>query len=98
MRSSSTLDETSWHLLAESTLCSEDVYERFAFFMLHIYEPDARKAEERLDGSTARNYLAIAIHLACDKFKAIGSNTTKRFFDCLDTNFQPRSTPSGCAG
>ena len=82
----STLDDKFWQSLPEATLCSADVYERFAFFMLHIYEPDARKADERLDGSTARNYLAIAIHLACDKFKAIGSDTTKRFFDCLDTN------------
>ena len=51
-----------------------------------IYKPDARKADERLDGSTAQKYLAIANHLACDKFKANGSDTTKRFLDCLDTN------------
>ena len=24
--------------------------------------------------------------MACDKFKAVGSDATKRFFDCLDTN------------
>jgi len=29
-----------------------------------VYEPDQRKGEEHLNGSTTRNYLAIAIHLA----------------------------------
>ena len=81
-------DELSgvWEELSEETLCGRDVYERFAYFMLNVYEPDQRKGEEHLDGSTTRNYLAIAIHLACDKFKAVGSDATKRFFDCLDTN------------
>jgi len=32
--------------------------------MLNVYEPDQRKGEEHLNGSTTRNYLAIAIHLA----------------------------------
>ena len=76
----------AWEELSEETLCGPDVYERFAYYMLNVYEPDQRKGEEHLDGSTTRNYLAIAIHLACDKFKAVGSEATKRFFDCLDTN------------
>lgn len=80
------LEEHSWHALPEDVLSSPEVYERYAFFLMHIYEPDARKADERLDGSTARNYLACLIHLAADKFKAVGSDASKRFFDCLDTN------------
>ena len=76
----------NWDALSEEALCIPDVYERFAYYMLNVYEPDQRKGEEHLDGSTTRNYLAIAIHLACDKFKAVGSDATKRFFDCLDTN------------
>ena len=78
--------EKTWHALPEEALCGPDIYERFAYYMLHVYEPDQRKGEEHLDGSTTRNYLSIAIHLACDKFKAVGSDATKRFFDCLDTN------------
>ena len=62
------------------------MYERFAYFLLHVYEPDQRKGKEHLDGSTTRNYLSIVIHLACDKFKAVGLDASKRFFDCLDTN------------
>lgn len=54
--------------------------------MLNVYEPDQKKGEEHLDGSTTRNYLAIAIHAASDKFKAVGTDASKRFFDCLDTN------------
>ena len=76
----------TWDALPEEELCARDVYERFAYYMLYVYEPDQRKGEEHLDGSTTRNYLAIAIHLACDQFKAVGSDATKRFFDCLDTN------------
>ena len=82
----STGASTSWEELSEETLCGPDVYERFGYYMLNVYEPDQRKGEEHLDGSTVRNYLGIAVHLACDKFKAVGSDTTKRFFDCLDTN------------
>ena len=78
--------QKTWDALPEEALCSPDVYERFAYYMLNVYEPDQKKGEEHLDGSTTRNYLAIAIHLACDKFKAVGSDATKRFFDCLDTN------------
>ena len=79
--------ENTWHELSEEALlCAPEVYERFAYYMLNVYEPDQKKGEEHLDGSTTRNYLAIAIHLACDKFKAVGSDATKRFFDCLDTN------------
>jgi hypothetical protein len=76
----------TWEALSEAALCSPDVYERFAYYMLNVYEPDQRKGEEHLDGSSTRNYLSIAIHLACDKFKAVGSDDSKRFFDCLDTN------------
>ena len=76
----------TWDALPEEELCARDVYERFAYYMLYVYEPDQRMGEEHLDGSTTRNYLAIAIHLACDQFKAVGSDATKRFFDCLDTN------------
>ena len=76
----------NWHVLPEEMLCEPGIYDRFAFYMLNIYEPDSKRADERLDGSTVRNYLASAIHLAADKFKAVGSDATKRFFDCLDTN------------
>ena len=56
--------------------------------MLNIYEPDQRKGEEHLDGSISRKTISRSpsIHLACDKFKAVGCNASKRFFDCLDTN------------
>ena len=76
----------SWVDLPEDVLCSSDIYERLAYYMLYVYDPDKKKGEGNLDGSTTRNYLSIAIHLAMDKFKANGSAATKRFFDCLDTN------------
>lgn len=78
--------EKTWEVLPEEVLCFPDVYERFAYYMLNVYEPDQKKGEEHLDGSTTRNYLAIAIHAASDKFKAVGTDASKRFFDCLDTN------------
>ena len=78
--------EKTWEVLPEEVLCGPDVYERFAYYMLNVYEPDQKKGEEHLDGSTTRNYLAIAIHAASDKFKAVGTDASKRFFDCLDTN------------
>lgn len=79
------LDDSSWHALPEQILCAEAVYERFAYFLLYTYEPDAKKADEFLDGSTAKNYLGSLINLAADKFKAVGTDATKRFFNCLDT-------------
>jgi hypothetical protein len=82
----STLDTSTWHALPEQTLSEQGIYDRMAFYMLHLYEPDSKKGDERLDGSTVRNYLACLIHLAADKFKAVGTDATKRFFDCLDTN------------
>ena len=82
----SLLEEHTWHTLPEQALCSPPVYERFAFFLLYTYEPDAKKADEFLDGSTSKNYLATLVNLAADKFKAVGSDASKRFFDCLDTN------------
>ena len=47
--------EKTWDALAEEVLCAPDVYERFAFYMLNVYEPDQRRGEEHLDGSTTRN-------------------------------------------
>ena len=82
----STRDEKKWEALPEEALCNRDIYERFAYYMLNVYEPDPRKGDDHLDGSSTRNYLGIAIHLAADKFKAVGTDATKRFFDCLDTN------------
>ena len=48
----SLLDQHSWHALGEEILCAAPVYERFAYFLLYTYEPDAKKADEFLDGST----------------------------------------------
>ena len=80
------LEEHKWHTLPEQTLCAQPVYERYAYFLLYTYEPDARKADEFLDGSTSKNYLATLVNLAADKFKSVGGDASKRFFDCLDTN------------
>jgi hypothetical protein len=80
------LEESSWHTLPERVLCSPPVYERYAYYLLYTYDSIAKKEDEFLDGSTAKNYLSTSINLAADKFKAVGSADSKRFFDCLDTN------------
>ena len=91
----SQLDALDWHTFSEEILCSQPVYERFAYFVLYDYEADGKKADEyveadgdkkRLDGSTAKNYLSTLINLAADKFKANGSAASKQFFNCLDSN------------
>jgi hypothetical protein len=41
--------EKTWDALPEEALCGPDVYERFAYYMLNVYEPDQRKGEEHLD-------------------------------------------------
>jgi hypothetical protein len=83
----SELDGVSWDELPEETLCSNDVYESFAYYMMHVREngTDAKgKPKIGLDGSTAGNYLGIVINLAQDKFKANGSHEARQFFNCLD--------------
>ena len=83
----SELDGTTWDQLPEATLCSKDVYERFAYFMLHVHLNGTHASglpKLGVDASTCGNYLGIIIHLAQDKFKANGSAEAKQFFSCLD--------------
>ena len=78
--------DTDWDNLDEATLCAQPVYERFAHFLLFVYLIPAgvKNAGNPLDGDTPKNYLNIIINLAASKFKATGTDTSKRFFDCLD--------------
>ena len=88
---------TTWDALSEAALCAPDVYERFAYYMLHVYEPDQRKGEEHLDGSTTRNYLAIAP----STWRATSSRPSAQMrpsaSSTASTPTPPRSMPSGCA-
>lgn len=77
----SELGGIKWDALSEETLCSKDVYERFAYFLMQVH-PNGLKLG--LDGSTAGNYIGIVINLAQDKFKATGSAESRLFFSCLD--------------
>ena len=43
----SQLDQAhDWHTFSEEILCSQPVYERFAYFVLYDYEADGKKADE----------------------------------------------------
>ena len=79
--------DTDWDNLDEATLCAQPVYERFAHFLLFVYliPAGAKNAGLPLEGDIPKNYLNIVINLAASKFKATGTDTTKRFFDCLDS-------------
>jgi len=79
--------DTEWADLPEEVLCSQAIYARFAYFLLHTFKVEGGVNKGKpLDGGTPANYLAIAINAAAAKFKAVGSDATKRFFNCLDTN------------
>jgi hypothetical protein len=77
---------TLFDAVAEATLCSKDTWERFAYYLMHVhsYGTDGKGNPLRIDGSTASNYLGIAINLAADKYKANGGADAKQFFNCLD--------------
>ena len=91
--------EKTWHALPEEALCGPDIYERFAYYMLHVYEPDQRKGEEHLDGSTTRNYLSIAIHRST--WRATNSRPSARMRPSASstawTPTLPLNMQSGCA-
>jgi len=79
--------DADWDGLPETVLCDRRVYQRFAHYLLHTHRiANGENMGERLSGGTPANYLSIAINLAADKFKAVGSDATKRFFNCLDTS------------
>ena len=77
-----------WDDLPEDVACAPNFYERLAHFLLHTYviPEGVRNHGEPLSGDTPKNYLNIALNQAADKFKAVGSDATKRFFSCQDQN------------
>jgi len=77
----------TWDSLDESILCSHGVYESFAYFLTvtYIIEPGARNAGKHLAVETVLNTLGLVLNLARAKFAATGSDATKLFFTCLDS-------------
>ena len=77
-----------FHQMPESIVCEKTFYEVLAKYMLKDYEiPVGSRSSEnkRLSGGVVINYLCIVLNAANNKF-APGSDSTQRFFTCLDPN------------
>ena len=68
--------------LPELTVCSRDMYERFATYLLTEYD---KHGGGRLDYEVGVNHLRTLINMAADVWKSSGElPSTRKFFDCLD--------------
>ena len=88
------LDGTDWDSVPETTLCSEEVYERMAHWLVHTYvsPPGTKNAGEPIADSTLCNYMSRLINFAATKFRAKSLiPATKDFFACLDAGSQQPS-------
>ena len=86
------LDGADWDSVPETTLCSEEVYERMAHWLVHTYvsPPGTKNAGEPIADSTLCNYMSRLINFAATKFRAKTLiPATKDFFACLDAGSQP---------
>ena len=73
-----------WQHLNADVLCVAETYERFAYFLTHVYVKGGVKGQgDHLKGDTPKNYFRIAINLAAEKFRPGGAEWIQRFFSCL---------------
>jgi hypothetical protein len=74
-----------WAATQEWKLCERPVYERYSHFLLFTYKIETgENVGAPLSCDSVVNYTSALLNLAKDKFKAIGSNATRTFFNCLD--------------
>ena len=62
----------SWKDLDDATLCSDEIYREYLFFLLHQHV--ANTASERLAGSTIEAYVRKLLTIVRDRFKCRASS------------------------
>ena len=78
------LEHRSWDKLEEADLISKPMWERLAYFLLHVYliPPGRVNAGQPLKGP--ENNFRTLLNMANDRLKGVGGDTVKQFFTCLD--------------
>ena len=71
--------------MSEATLSSQAVYEAFATYLMREYKQPG-SADQFLTASTAVAYLRAIINRSSARFKAVGTDSSKLFFTCLESN------------
>ena len=78
---------TAWDALPASLLCSQDVYNKFGHYLVHVYKIGARcdHGGNPLAIKVVLKVLSGMLNRARDKFFANGDALTREFFTCMDT-------------
>ena len=71
--------------MSEATLSNQAVYEAFATYLMREYKQPGN-ADQFLTASTAVAYLRAIINRSSARFKAVGTDSSKLFFTCLESN------------
>ena len=82
----------TWENLGSDVLCGFEIYERFAFLLVHTYKISAnRNAGSFLAEGSALNHLGAVMQLARAKFEVQGSADIKLFFTCVDPSSKSKA-------